>query len=256
MSYLYFDESIRDNGDFIVGALVLSDFDLSKGVADLWIAMGLDPVSAEFKSSGPKFGDPVGRHQRTAIRGLFQSLQLASVLCPRSDRRRLGTHLTSLVHQLLDTGLLMVGQHDLYVDQNIAVSPNARAGLAARGVVAHVGQDSRIVAGIQVADCAAHSLGGMLLEQMGILAKKVLVDEGGDPGSTPEVELGFELWACLRYAILGKNEDVPGHSSPGDPANPYFKVDGYGLYIAPSCSDSLSSAARSRFGVNYLGCIH
>ena len=256
MSYLYFDESIRDKGDFIVGALVLADFDLSKGVTDLWLAMGIDPTLAEFKSSGFKVADSKGRHQRSALRGLLQSLQLAFVVCPRSDRRRLGMHLTSLVHQLLDRGLLMVGKHDLHVDQNISVSASAKASLAVRGVVANVNQDSRVASGIQVADYAAHSLGGMLLEEMGIAAKKVPLDEGSGHESTAEIELGFELWAGLRFAILGKNEDVPGHSIPGDPVNPFFNVDGYGLYIAPSCSESLASAARGRFGVNYLGCIH
>lgn len=29
MAYLYFDESIRDNGEFIIGALVISEDDLS-----------------------------------------------------------------------------------------------------------------------------------------------------------------------------------------------------------------------------------
>jgi hypothetical protein len=95
------------------------------------------------------------------------------------------------------------------------------------------------------------------LEQTGVVKK--LVRAGQNSGYHPEqmLELGFELWASLRYALVGKNEHIPGRSPPeDDPANPYFRVDGHGLYIAPSWSGTLATHARDRFGVNYLGCIH
>lgn len=96
----------------------------------------------------------------------------------------------------------------------------------------------------------------MLLEEMGLVRKTVLAGDGSGYDPNLEIELGFELWASLRYALLGRNQEIEGLSTPGDPANPYFRVEGYGLYIAPSCTQELTTHARNRFGVNYLGCIH
>jgi hypothetical protein len=96
----------------------------------------------------------------------------------------------------------------------------------------------------------------MLLEEMGLVRKTVVAGEGSGYDPDLEIELGFELWASLRYALLGRNEEVQGLSTPGDLANAYFRVEGYGLYIAPSCGHELATHVRKRFGVNYLGCIH
>lgn len=109
-----------------------------------------------------------------------------------------------------------------------------------------------MTAGIQIADHAAHSLGGMLLEEIGILNKIIKVPDCDDE---IEINLGFELWARLRYSLLGVNEPVAGKTDPDSDINPYFKIDGYGLYIASSCNEKLTTCARSRFGSNYLGCI-
>ncbi len=97
----------------------------------------------------------------------------------------------------------------------------------------------------------------MLLEELGVVRK--IVKAGEDSGYDPnqEIELGFELWASLRYALIGNNEHIPGLSpDPEDPANLFFRVDGYGMYLPDSCHTQLAAAARARFGVNYLGCIH
>jgi hypothetical protein len=256
MSYLYFDESIRDRGGFIVGALVISDSDLSPVVRDLWRDMGLDSETFEYKSSCLKLGDRQGQQQRDVLRQLLHSSRLALTVCPNADRQRLGTHCLSLVSQLLETGLLPADQHNLYVDRNIVIPARDRDSVASRGVSVHPNQDSRILAGLQVADHAAHALGGMLLEEMGLVRKTVVAGE--DSGYDPDlkIELGFELWASLRYALLGRNEEIEGLSTLDDLANAYFRVEGYGLYIAPSCKQELATHVRKRFGVNYLGCIH
>ena len=92
---------------------------------------------------------------------------------------------------------------------------------------------------------------------MGIVKKTVLAGKGSGYDPDLEIELGFELWAGLRYVLLGKNEHIPGLSPPpDDPANPYFRVEGYGMFLPPSCPEMLAAHARNRFGINYLGCIH
>jgi len=54
MSYLYFDESIRDSDQFIIGALISSNEDLTDRIRQQWTNMGLDPNADEYKSSAPR----------------------------------------------------------------------------------------------------------------------------------------------------------------------------------------------------------
>lgn len=257
MSWLYFDESIRNSGDFIVGALVMSNEDLSITVRDQWRAMGHDPNTFEYKSSTPKLNNLESQQQRAFLGGLLLSAKLGLVVCPCNERRSLGAHCARLLTQLQATGLLAAGNHEVFVDQNISIPKLEQQSLGVSGIALHVNQDSRLVAGLQLADHAAHALGGMLLEEMGVVRKTVLAGEGSGYAPDLEIDLGFELWAGLRYALIGKNEYIPGLSPPpDDPANPYFVVEGYGLLISSGCSDKLSEHARRRFGTNYLGCIH
>jgi hypothetical protein len=256
MGYMYFDESIREHGQFIVGALVLSKRNLSADIRNQWRQMGLEPEEAEYKSSDPKQGNETGQAQRRVSRSLLHRAKLGLLICPASDRTNLGKHAYSLTRQLSDRGFLEQGNHSLFIDQGIRVPNELKVDLSACGITTHTNQNSIKVAGLQVADHAAHALGGMLLEEMGLINKSVKA--GPKSGYDPDlkINLGFELWASVRYALIGKNEEIPGLSKPGDEANPYFRVEGNGLYIAPSCNDDLADAARQRFGVNYLGCIH
>ena len=256
MAYMYFDESIREHGHFIVGALVLSKRDLSAEIRNQWRRMGLSPEKTEYKSSDAKHGNQIGQAQRRVSGNLLQRAKLGLLICPGSDRKNLGRHAYALTCQISEGGFLKEGDYSLFIDQGIRVPNELKKDLSTRGITVHTNQDSIKVAGIQVADHAAHALGGMLLEEMGLVNKSVKAGprSGYDPDL--QINLGFELWASVRYALIGRNEEIPGLSEPGDEANPYFRVEGYGLYIAPSCSDELSDAARKRFGVNYLGCIH
>lgn len=257
MAYMYFDETIREQGDFIIGALVLADCDLSVYVREEWENLGLNPESDEYKSSDPKENSPLGVTQREIMASLLQRSKLALTVLPISERSRLGAYCTDLIMQLNDENMLGEEECDLYLDQNISLKKADATRLGNIGVIAYPESDSKVVGGIQVADHAAHALGGMLLEEMGFITKKVRPGEKSGYHPDELLELGFELWASLRCALIGKNEYIEGLSPhPEDPANPYFRVDGVGLYIVPSCTGELSKHARDRFGINYLGCIH
>ena len=253
MAHMYFDESIRSNGSFIVGALVVSDEDLSIRVANEWRDMGLDANTQEFKSSTLKFGSPTSQLQRVVLRGILQTSRLGLVVCPSFDRDRLGEHAVGLVLQLLDSGVLENGSHELYFDEGITLPAASKQAIKGRDVSLNTGQDSRLVAGIQVADHAAHTLGVMLLEEAGIISKSVRAGDNSGYEPDLEIELGFELWAGLRYSFLGQDKLAIDSSEVFDP---HRIVDGFGLYVAPSCDDDLADLARRRFGSIYLGCIH
>lgn len=253
MAHMYFDESIRDNGSFIVGALVVSQEDLSIRVTKEWRGMGLDANTKEFKSSTLKAGNPTSQLQRDVLRGILQASRLGLVVCPSFDRGCLGEHAIGLVSQLLDTGVLENGSHELHLDEGITLPNTSKQAIRGRGVSVNTGQDSRIVTGIQVADHAAYTLGVMLLEEAGIISKSILA--GANSGYEPdlEIELGFELWADLRYTFFGEDK-LPGDSS--ESFDPHRIVEGFGLCVAPSCDNDLADLARRRFGSIYLGCIH
>ena len=257
MSHCYFDESIRETGGFIVGALVVSDRDLSPVIAEEWARLGLNPAAEEYKSSDPKNGNVLGVAQRRVVARLLQESKLGLVVVPRDDREGLGGYCARLLAQLVESGSIATEGHSLHLDEGILVGAADFERLERIGVSVTAKCDSKKVGGIQVADHAAHALGGMLLEEMGLLRKQVRAGENSGYHPDDVLDLGFELWASLRYALIGRNEYIEGLSPPpDDPANPYFRVDGVGLYVAPTCSEELARHARKRFGVNYLGCIH
>ena len=97
MSYFYFDETIRDKGNFIIGALVASEHDLSQIVSEQWRRLGLNPESAEYKSSDPKENSNLGVIQRQVMAELLQGSKLALTVAPVSERRRLGEYCADLL---------------------------------------------------------------------------------------------------------------------------------------------------------------
>lgn len=93
----------------------------------------------------------------------------------------------------------------------------------------------------------------MLLDTLGHITKKVIVDAPGDSVYDGlEVELGFEMWASIRYAFLAQNKPNPKDDFD------FATVDVYpwGLFIDDSVNSQVSAGAMERFGENYLGCIH
>ena len=80
---------------------------------------------------------------------------------------------------------------------------------------------------------------------------------GENSGYHPDtdVELGFELWASMRYSFFKAQH--ANESSEDDPvAGMVYDVSEFGLHIAASCGPELRAAARARFGTCYLGCLH
>lgn len=257
MAYLYFDESIRDQGKFIIGALIISDTEISNEIREQWISFGLDPDKNEYKSSAIKAGDETSLRQRDYISYMVSRSKLALTILPLDDRKQLGNNFAELTLQLINTGFLEGTEHSAYLDENIKISRHYQFLLKESGVKLFLNCNSATIAGIQLSDHASHILGSMLLEELGIINKQVKAGENSGYHPDELFELGFELWASVRYALVGKQTYIEGLSPPpDDPANPYYKTEGYGLHIAHNCPEPLVQSARKRFGINYLGCIH
>ncbi len=154
----------------------------------------------------------------------------------------------------------LAGRTDVeaFLDEGLFHSSDEAASVAAAlGVSAycHVRpeQDSRAIKWLQLADLVAQTAGLMLLDSLGLLKK--VVKAGANSGYDEDlvIELGFEMWASLRYQffnsgpVVGQDEIYSGA---------LVQVGRNGLFIAPSCSTALRAAAQSRFDQCYLGCIH
>src|SRR5688572_14528733 len=113
MAHCYFDESIRESGGFIIGALVVSNRDLSPVVTEEWRRLGLDPESGEYKSSNPKNGNELGVAQRGVVANFLHRSKLGLVVAPIEDRKQLGEYCVRLVIQLMETGSIAKEDHSL-----------------------------------------------------------------------------------------------------------------------------------------------
>ena len=128
------------------------------------------------------------------------------------------------LEKIIRANKLTASGHHVYFDQGIIVGPDLAGKFGRRvGVQCEVllNQDSRSVGGVQVADLAAHSMGVMLLESLGYLKKTVKAGENSGYDPDLDIELGFELWASLRYAFFKAPQPIPG--SRGSAGRPHVR---------------------------------
>lgn len=260
MGYLYFDESIQERGEFIVGAFVYSDQDLSPAVDAAISKLGLVPKVDEYKSSAKMQENKQSQQLRAAIYGLLRSTRIAVLVLPSRERASIGTEAAKALSKLVEANGLALERHAAFFDEGIEIPDNQIEALSERangGCQIYTNQDSRLTSGIQVADLAAHYAGTMLAAQMGIATKKVKagVNSGYDPDL--EIELGFEIWAGLRYAFFKQSREIDDDIDSSDMIEmATLNVRGFGLFVSDLCGSELSKAADRRFGTCYLGCIH
>ena len=77
-------------------------------------------------------------------------------------------------------------------------------------------QDSRQVAGIQLADLAAHTCAIMLAESLGFVRKTVKAGDNSGYDPDLDINIGFELWSSVRYNFLSEQPPPPDEWIEGD----------------------------------------
>ncbi|GAA4717217.1 hypothetical protein H9L13_06855 [Sphingomonas lutea] len=238
MSFVYIDESIHTRAGFILAAAVWSDVPPDEAIESALQRAGLRPGIDEFKSSAPMAGDPLRQALRDELRWqLLQTCKIAVAICGIDERAKIGGEAISLV-QSLD---VPVGA--IFLDAGL------RSGSApVSGWTVHMNCDSREVLGIQLADCAAHTISGIILSELGHVTKYVAT---ADPLYAPEVELDFKLWASLRYALGGKPVHPDHEAENWEPV-----MHPFGLSISQNCPPSVVRAAEKWLGSIWFGCIH
>lgn len=242
---IFVDESIHDRGDFIVVAAVCSDVDVQEQVFQGLLACGFDPYRDEFKSSMSMRDNPAAQELRQRLQLILHHCKIALAVCPIAERAVLAAHLATLL------SIVDLSPHThisaIYLDEGMKRT-NAEM---PPGAVAVYGCDSRLVAGIQLADCAAHLVSTMLLEEIGIISKTVPASTVYD-GQEGQIELAWTLWASIRHALSGRKPvgHVDDHGLPEPLMNPF------GLVVSDRCSEAVKAAAEKRLGTVWIGCIH
>jgi hypothetical protein len=213
------------------------------------------PGVDEHKSGHRFHGHPQRAQLRDGLLGILASTRIGLLVMPSSRREALGQEAIRAAEKFLrENGI--AGRQTMYFDEGLFPSPNsghrAVAGTALDSHTLMFEQDSRKVPGIQLADLAAHVCATMLLEHMGLVDKVLPAGENSGYDPNEMFAIGYHFWAAIRYALLSR----PIKQEKDDEPNPFVDVASCGLYVDPNCGEELQDAAISRFGVNYLGCIH
>lgn len=239
---VFVDESIHDRGGFIVVAAVCSTEDVEDEVVQALLDCGFDPRHDEFKSSMRMDNNPSAQHLRRHLQIILRSCKIAVAVCPISERANIVTHVASLLSKLDIPPETYVGT--VFFDEGMT---NTGAEMPTNAAP-RFNCNSKSVAGIQLADCAAHLISTMLLNELGLISKMVAVSTEYEG----EIELAWTLWATIRHALAGCTP--AGQIDRYGEQEPMMKS--FGLMVSESCSDKLKAAVEKRLGEVWIGCIH
>ena len=115
MGYFYIDESIRENGGFIIGALIYSENDLASVVRT---CLEKFPSIKEYKSSSLKSNNAEERELRDCLRSILSACKIGLVILPSNHRPRLGNEILLGLQQII-VNCKLQSEHYIYFDQEI-----------------------------------------------------------------------------------------------------------------------------------------
>jgi len=256
MGFFYFDESIQERGEFIIGAVIYSDIDLTPKVFTELKSLGFRPGIDEFKSSTFMQGNLKLSELRERLNAILCNSKIGVVVVPVKDRNRLGDEAIFGLTKIIESNKLASQAHIIYFDTDIKVSDSVEQLFKKRFPTSelNLNQDSIVVAGLQIADLAAHLLGRMLLADMGIINKTVRAGENTPFDPDELLEHDYVIWSSLRHSFFM----APSANDP-DSISHYeslmFDMTEYALHISSTCSEDLRRVSLERFGNCFLGCI-
>jgi hypothetical protein len=203
----YFDESIHQRGDFILGAFAYGP-DPTDEVNAALLSTGSNPDTDEYKSSATMKNHPERqalREELHKVRGL--SYDYAIVVLPFSERASLGAETLAALRKIIEANQLTGRRESAFIDEGVfANTERGKKAATDSGVLEYadvlVEQDSKVIKGLQLADLVAHTCALMLLDALGMLPK--MVKAGPNSGYDPDldIDLGFELWSRVRYQFF------------------------------------------------------
>lgn len=257
MGYFFLDDSKHPKAGFCLGSFVFSETDLQEGIEKILRSHGLQPGHDEFKSSKIMKNSPVDTAVRDDLKQLLGPCKVGIAISPTEDL--LHEDSAALLRKMLGHPKVGRGRHKIFIDHEIASDEKRQNRfLAVEGAEMcnfQFEQDSKKVGGIQLADLSAHICAIMMKDSLGLITKMVKAGEnsGYDPDSN--MELGFEMFATIRYSFLGICAPYIWEE-PQLLLQPLLLISDYGLQISEALPESVKIAAEARFGSLYLGCIH
>lgn len=255
MAFLFYDDSKHHGWGFSLGAFVICENNPEQELLRMFENNGFDPKIFEFKSSSPMKNDPKLQALRDELRSFIQ-WNCKVAICVSDGDKNLGPSGLELLKRVLLHPTLRDQTHHVFLDEGLFSSSKAAMTFSA-SIGGHEGckfffeQDSKSVFGIQLADLVAHTCGTMLIGALGRKMKLVKVEDSGYDDDI-EIDLGFELWAGLRYAFLSAQKTDPKDKFE----QACVDVSAHGLFIDESTRSEVTIAATNRFAEMYLGCVH
>lgn len=262
MGTFYFDDTVQNIGEFVLGGLIYSKEGLNERVSNALLKHGFIPGQDEYKSGiYMRTNHKMAELREELHKILSNYTQIAVAVLPLTERKSLGIAGLHLLSKVISNNCLGDGPHSAYFDESMFNSDKEMSKTieelgALKSVTFYGEQDSKLVLGLQLADLVAHTCGLMLRDSLGLLKKTVKAGE--DSGYDPELEinLGFALWARIRYCFFHAPSRIQPDKELFNITDFTVDVKPCGLYIAEGCSTQLKEAAETRFGTMYLGCIH
>ncbi|MFW6253918.1 MAG: DUF3800 domain-containing protein [Chitinivibrionales bacterium] len=245
---IYIDESIHEKHGFMLLAYVLCPNDPQKKLASILAKH----KKAEFHALEKMDGNKRTQMLRSEIRQYINwSCQWGVFVFPSDSRCSLAGDLPQFFNNL-STANVKDDLIRIHLDEGIIKPSELKIISNDISDIEILLSKSYEVNGIQLADLVA-SLNGIRLREEISQSPKMLT-YGDESGFNPpiEAELGYELWASLRYSMCRSSnpldEEMPGMAE--------FLTKGYGLFISDKCSPELQASAEKIFGRVYLSCIH
>ncbi|WP_454802856.1 DUF3800 domain-containing protein [Mucilaginibacter phyllosphaerae] len=259
MGNFYVDDSVHDEGGFVLCACVYASSDIEQEIVNLLEAGGLDPAIFEYKSSANYSKQPELAKIRSALKGLVQhKCHYGMVVLPRDQRDRAGQECLLAINQFVKANPNISLPVSIFMDQGLFSSENAAQlffkKLDIKEAQFFPEQDSKQIRGIQLADLIAHMASIQLKSSMGLITKKVKAGPDSGYDQDEEMELSFEMFGTLRYCLFNEGNDKPQTGNQFIDA--VMTVGKAGLFISESCSEDLAGYANGTFSSIYLGCIH
>lgn len=256
MTRIYID-SIHERGKFIISGVVTTEKDVDTKITEILIENGLDKKTDEFKSRLCSPNNVVMVKVRKQLNHLIRTdCKIGLIVLPISHKEKIGIETLKGLKKIIDNNNF--GECiQINIDENYFKNPQQGRILCSElgldNYKLNLEVDSSESKGIELADLIAHSRSTMLLQELGIINKKVKAGIGSGYDPDLDIELGFELYAGIRYNFLGEMDIDRFENGDGLPHN---TTELYGLYISEYCNKRLTKKIRNTFGDIYLGCIH
>lgn len=243
---IFVDESIQHDLGYICVGFAYCEESPDEAINEAIARAGLVPTLDEYKS-GSRMANADARHslRNDIYRIVLDRCRLGVYISPINERPTLLAPVVATVDQIIQRNALPRPQ-SVFVDEGIlgAAKPS-------ENLVVTTNCDSKLVAGIQLADFVAYHCSYLLKCALTGKQKKVLIEAEPHPLGGQEVELDWLVRTDFRrhFFVEYRNTD----EIHGD--DWFFKLAGYGAFFSGNLTPEVKAVAEETFDSMYFGCV-